>query len=164
MPVGGEQNNIAAYVMDIRTKMKEMSDLVKDNLEKAQQKQKEWYDQKARDIEYQEGEQVLPLLPDNTHKFQRQWRGPYRVLKRLGKVSYEIDVRERGTTKVIHSNLLKRCHTCEQEEVCYVNIVEENEDLVEYRWSKTHQSLENNYLKKNGELFINYYSSFQPSL
>ena len=70
--------------------MKEMSDLVKENLEKAQQKQKEWYDQKARDIEYQEGEQVLLLLPDNTHKFQREWWGQYRVLKQLRKVSYEL--------------------------------------------------------------------------
>ena len=72
LPEGGEQNDIAGYVMDIRTKMKEMSDLVKENLEKAQQKHKKWYDQKARDIEYQEGEQVLLLLPDDTHKFQQQ--------------------------------------------------------------------------------------------
>ena len=42
LPEGGKQNYIAAYVMDIRTKMKEMSDLVKKNLEKAQQKHKEW--------------------------------------------------------------------------------------------------------------------------
>ena len=109
-----------------------MSDLIKENLEKAQQNHKEWYDQKAGDIEYQEGKQVLLLLPDNIHKFQRQLRGPYQVLKQLGKVSYEIDIPERGGTKVIHSNLLKQWHIPEQEEVCYVNIVEESEDLEEY--------------------------------
>ena len=66
------------------------------------------------------------LLPDDTHKLQRQ----------LGKVSYEIDIPERGTTKVIYSNLLKRWHTREQEEVCYINIVEESEDLEEYQWEQ----------------------------
>ena len=67
---GGEQNDIAAYVMDIRTKMKEISDLDKENLEKHNKNKKEWYDQKAQDIEYQEEEQVLLLLSGNTHKFQ----------------------------------------------------------------------------------------------
>ena len=76
------------------------------------------------------------LLPDDTHKFQQQLWGPYRVLKRLGKVSYEIDIPERGTTKVIHSNLLKRWHTREQEEFCYKNIVEVSEDLEEYQWEQ----------------------------
>ena len=70
LPKGGEQNDIAAYVMDIRTKMKEISNLDKENLEKHNKNKKEWYDQKAQDIEYQEEEQVLLLLSGNTHKFQ----------------------------------------------------------------------------------------------
>ena len=54
----------------------------------------------------------------------------------MGKVSYEIDIPERGTTKVIHTNILKRWHTREQEEVCYINIVDESEELEEYRWEQ----------------------------
>ena len=55
----------------------------------------------------------------------------------MGKVSYEIDIPEKGTTKVIYSNLLKRWHTREQEEVCYVNIAEKSEDLEEYQWEQS---------------------------
>ena len=39
-----------------------MAELVEENLKEAQQTQKQWYDQKAREIKFQTGDQVLALL------------------------------------------------------------------------------------------------------
>ncbi len=34
------------------------------------------------------GEQVLVLLPTESNKLLDQWQGPYRVVKKIGKVDY----------------------------------------------------------------------------
>ena len=61
-----------------------MADLVKENLEKAQEKQKHWYDQGARVRQFEVGDPVLVLLPTTTDKLLAQWQGPYLVVKREG--------------------------------------------------------------------------------
>lgn len=47
-------------------------DLVHKHLLQAQEKQKSWYDRKAREMKLSEGDQVLLLLPDSTQKFHRK--------------------------------------------------------------------------------------------
>ena len=63
-----EQN--ATFMMDVHTRMQEVSQVVQENMRQAQIKQKIWYEQKACEVNYQPGDQVLLLLPDSTHKFQ----------------------------------------------------------------------------------------------
>ena len=56
-------------------------------------------------------EEVLVLLPTNSNKLLAHWQGPYRVLRRLGKVNYEVympDKRKKRT--VFHVNMLKKWH------------------------------------------------------
>ena len=124
-------NDIATYVMDIREKMKETMELVRASIERAQQRQKSWYDQNAREANYQEGESVLLLLPDSTHKFQRRWRGPYRVLRKVGAVNYEISMGPEQRTKIFHINLLRKWYPRAPEQSSYVNDVEEFESFTE---------------------------------
>ena len=40
---------------------------------------------------------MLVLLPTTTNKLTAQWQGPYRVLRQVGKVTYELYMRRRGT-------------------------------------------------------------------
>ena len=88
--------------------MEEAHEIAQQNWKKAQIKQKQWYDQHAREKSYIPGDQVLLLLPDNTQKFKVQWQGPYRIKKTIGRVNYELEMLKHNTTKVLHCNLLKR--------------------------------------------------------
>ena len=52
------------------------------------------------------GDSVLLLLPTE-HKLTLAWRGPYKVVGKIGDVDYRIEV-EPGTVKTYHINMLKR--------------------------------------------------------
>ena len=84
-------------------------------------------------MKLKEGDQVLLLLPDSTEKFRAKWRGLYEVKKKLGKVNYEIMMPERGSSKVVHINLLKKWH---QRESAYANVIEEDPGIVDYCWKE----------------------------
>ena len=84
-------------------------ELVQQNMAQAQMKQKEWYDQKAREMQLQPGDKVLVLLPTSTHKLRAQWQGPYLVKRAIGRVNYEVVMPERRKPNVIfHVNMFKR--------------------------------------------------------
>ena len=43
-------------------------------------------------------------------KFARRWRGPYKILKKLNDVDYEIrPIKNKGRKKIVHQTKLKRC-------------------------------------------------------
>ena len=57
----------------------------------------------------------------------------YQMVKKRGDVPYEVEIAESGGAKTFHANFLKRRHDSE-DEGCYVNIVEESEEIEEYQW------------------------------
>ena len=77
-----------SYVLSIQEKLANMVELVKGNMEKAQETQKRWYDLNARDRSFEVGEKILVLLPTSTNKLLAQWQGPYEVVKKVNKVIY----------------------------------------------------------------------------
>ena len=101
--------SVVSHILTVRKKLEEMRKLARFNLEKAQEKQKAWYDQNARDREFAPNDQVLLLLPSSTSKLTAAWQGPYRVVKKIGKVNYLIEQQNRRKKKhVYHVNLLKK--------------------------------------------------------
>ena len=105
-------------------------ELVEQNLKLAQKKQKKWYDKRARDLVLQEGEKVLLLLPTRSEKLLAKWRGPYKVLRKIGCVNYEVEIpKGRKKSMIFHINMLKPWK--ESEEECYLNVVsDEDEELL----------------------------------
>lgn len=92
--------------------MEKMIEAVQTNLEKAQQKQKQWYDKNARQSEFVAGDQVLVLLPTATSKLLAKWQGTYQVVKRVGKVNYQVDMHDwRKRKRIFHINMLRPWHT-----------------------------------------------------
>ena len=86
-----------------------MSELARENLKKAQVKQKVWYDRKARDRAFQAEDKVLVLLPSTTHKLTAEWQDPYEVKRLVGQVDYEVHMGgQKGKTKIFRVNMLKR--------------------------------------------------------
>ena len=103
--------SIVSYVLTMREKLEKMSELVQENLTRAQQQQKRWYDQTAREREFTSGDQVLVLLPTSTSKLLAQWQGPYSVVKRVGKVNYKVDMCDRRKRhRIFHVNMLRKWH------------------------------------------------------
>ena len=129
-----EENDITSYVLSLRQRMEEAHEVAQQNWKKAQIKQKQWYDQHAREKSYIPGDQVLLLLPDSTQKFKAQWQGPYRIKKRIGSVNYELEIPERNMTKVFHCNLLKQWYP--RTETSYTSIVGDSTELISPEWQE----------------------------
>ena len=96
-----------SYILSVQEKLAGMMELMKQNSTKAKAQQKAWYDRNARERELQPGEQVLVLLPTSTSKLLAQWQGPYEVLRKVGKVNYEVLMTGRRKKKqIFHINML----------------------------------------------------------
>ena len=86
-----------------------MKELVNKNMKEAQQQQKRWYDRNARYRSFEVNDMVLLLLPTSTSKLMAQWQGPYKVLRKLGRTNYLIEIpHARRSKRVFHVNLLKK--------------------------------------------------------
>ena len=66
--------------------------MAKENLMETQQWQKKWYKRTAHERELQPNDEMLVLLPTSSNMLLAQWQGPYQVLRKVGKVDYEIDM------------------------------------------------------------------------
>ena len=85
----GQINSICTVLLTeaCGKKFEKMATLVKENLSKAQNAQKIWYDKSGQaNVGFQAGDYVMVLLPTSTSKFTAQWQGPYQVLKAVGEV------------------------------------------------------------------------------
>ena len=141
--ISGERSDesVVSYVLMIRERMETMMDMVKENLETAQKLQKMWYDTTARERSFEEQELVLALLLTSTNKLMAQWQGPYRVVKKVGKVNYQIDMHDRHKRKrIFHVNMLRKWHVRPQESSVMYAEAEDNEfeDLVS-GWNRVNQ-------------------------
>ncbi|KAK9233383.1 hypothetical protein WN943_023632 [Citrus x changshan-huyou] len=97
----------------------EEADITRAYLDKAARKMKKWADTRRRHVEYKEGDQVMiKLLPQQfktlrkVHKgLVRRYKGPFRVVRRVGNVSYQLQLPPRlKIHPVFHVSLLKPYH------------------------------------------------------
>ena len=109
---GRSTESVVSYVLHIREKLEKMMDLVQVNMKKAQHQQKQWYDRSSCTREFEVGEEVLVLLPTATNKLFARWQGPYPVVKRVGKVNYQVDMFDRRKRhRTFHVNMLRKWHS-----------------------------------------------------
>lgn len=100
---------VMTHVLEMREKLKEMSEIVKDNMEKAQQRQKAVYDRGTMTRDLEVGDEVLVLLPMRRNHLKLEWVGPYTFSCKVTPVDYEVKTSGRNQErKVYHINLLKR--------------------------------------------------------
>ena len=63
-----EKDDIVSFVNRVYQRLEDAKKIVHKNMEQVQEKQKKWYDQKARDLKLRNGDQVLVLIPTRTEK------------------------------------------------------------------------------------------------
>ena len=97
------------YVVDLRNRLQETWNLAHDELRRNQVRQKHYFDSRAKDRIFKQGDQVLILLPTSENKLLMHWKGPYTVLERKDGHDYLIKVGNKE--KVFHANLLKQYFT-----------------------------------------------------
>ena len=62
------------------------------------------------------GDSVLLLLPTENNKLTLAWRGPYKVVERVGEVDYRIRVTP-DNIKTYHINMLKKYHQRKEQRI-----------------------------------------------
>jgi hypothetical protein len=91
-------------MLAMKEKLTRMTELVQENLSKAQAAQKTWYDKTARARSFEPGDRVLVLLPTSTNKLRAQWQGPYDIVRKQGEANYIVDMTSENDTG--HSTLI----------------------------------------------------------
>ena len=127
--------SVLSHILQVRERLEEMSELVSENVREAQRCQKLWYDQNTRERVLEPGEEVLVLLPTSSNKLLAKWQGPYRVIRRVGEVNYELSMPDKRRRKAIfHVNMLKKWHQAEDTCLWAASVdSEEEEDTPSWR-------------------------------
>ena len=94
---------------------------LQDNFEKARQQlgvaveqQKHYYDMRTKTQKYKEGDFALRFYPPNLkNKLKSPYLGPYRIMVKLGEVTYQIQQHPTSKPLVVHLDHLKRYHYTE---------------------------------------------------
>lgn len=102
------------FVMDLKDKLEDTCQLVQEQLKRSHDRYRQQYNRKARSRSFKVGDEVLLLLPTDHNKLLMHWKGPFRVVGRVGKLDYRVDLGTRVTT--FHANLLKGYLRRENEE------------------------------------------------
>ena len=94
------------YLFELRERLEETLRIAREELGKAQVRQKRYYDRKARERSLEVGNKVLLLRLTDNNKLIMQWKGPYHVEAKRIVNEYRINVR--GKSKTDHITLLKK--------------------------------------------------------
>ncbi|GFO18188.1 gypsy retrotransposon integrase-like protein 1 [Plakobranchus ocellatus] len=93
------------YVLNLRERFNDTLKIAREELEKAQGRQKHYYDRTAKCRKFSVGEKVVVLLPTDSNKLLIQWKGPFKIVATVGIKDYRINMG--GNEKNFHANLLK---------------------------------------------------------
>ena len=96
---------------DLAERLRVIHRIANENSDAARESQKAFYDLvNQQTMEFKEGDLVmlrnLASRPGHTAKFEPKYKGPYRVLRKLGEVDFEI-LNASNERQVVHHNRLK---------------------------------------------------------
>ena len=78
-----QETSVIEYILETRSKLSKCVELAQKYLTESQKKIKTWSDKDARGRTYQEGEEVLVLLPTTSRSLEAQWPGQYKITRKL---------------------------------------------------------------------------------
>ena len=84
------------YLFEVKERLEETLRIAREELGKAQVRQKRYYDRKAEERSLEVGDKVLLLRPTDSNKLIMQWKGPYQVEAKRSDNDYRINVEARA--------------------------------------------------------------------
>lgn len=96
------------YIVDLVTKLNEISKLTHENLVKSKEKSKIYYDKTVNEKEFKVGSYVYLLKGAKPRKFGNHFTGPHKVLEVLSKNNIRIQFDKKD--KTVHANRLRHSH------------------------------------------------------
>ena len=101
------------YVLDLKNRLEETCRLARENLVKAGEAQKAYFDKSSKQRTFQVGDKVLLLRPTKSNKLEMEWQGPYEVESRFNNCDYWITMK--GKRKLYHANMLRKYYSRDNE-------------------------------------------------
>eukprot|EP00731_Ephydatia_muelleri_P010034 Em0005g620a len=109
----GKETAVMEYVKNLKDGLLEAYALVRDRCETEHKRQKSIYDRKVHGEPYSEGDLVwlfTPAVPSGqSRKLHRPWKGPYKVVERLGDATYKLQGTRGRRPQIVHFDRLKPC-------------------------------------------------------
>jgi hypothetical protein len=113
-----DESSDAPAVNEIVMTQQERIEKVRQHLLKAQEKQKKYADKDRRDLSFNVGDYVwvstrnMKAQGDNSEKLKSKYAGPYKILRKINQVSYELQLpevqRAHGVHPVYHVSKLRK--------------------------------------------------------
>ena len=98
------------YVEWLRIVLADSYDFVSENLRQAASKQKKYYDRGMKPREFSESDFVWRWYPPSAGvKLGLRWIGPYKVVKKITDVTYQVQKDPKSPVIVVHIDQLKPC-------------------------------------------------------
>jgi hypothetical protein len=88
--VSSGEKSVIEHVINARARLSEMRDIVGQILIDKQSKMKAWYDRNTGKRHFSPGDEVLVLLPTESSKMTATWKGPFRIVRKLSDVNYQV--------------------------------------------------------------------------
>lgn len=112
------KTNVLDYVSKFRERLHKACAVARESLASAQEHMKHHFDRKSVQRYFQEGDQVLVLLPVVGSSLSARFSGPYNVLRKLSDTDYVVCTPDRKRkSRVCHVNMLKAYHKRESPHV-----------------------------------------------
>ena len=103
------------YVSQLMQRLERTYGLVRSRLRQAAKRRKHVYDMRVREAKFKSGERVWYYCPRRRQglspKWQRNYTGPFTVVKQIGPVTYLIQKNRRTSPITVHVDKLKACFT-----------------------------------------------------
>ena len=90
-----ESLNLLDQVSNLRNRLTVVCELAQKKMKSSQTKMKMWYGKNAKQRHFSVGDEVLVLLPLQSHPLQARYFGPYSVAKKVNEVDYVINTPDR---------------------------------------------------------------------
>ncbi|RWS27735.1 pol polyprotein-like protein [Leptotrombidium deliense] len=105
-------SDVNDYAALISTALKNVREIARTNIQTTQKRYTEAANKKRRNVEYNAGDLVLVFVPKRVkgkaEKLLHPYKGPFRVLRRLGNVVYEVEpLKGKGKADYVHVSRMK---------------------------------------------------------
>ncbi|GBL94043.1 Retrovirus-related Pol polyprotein from transposon 412 [Araneus ventricosus] len=108
---GEEENPVTKYVFTLINRLKRCQDIAVENMERARDKRKQWYDRDTIERKFKPGDKVLVMATVKPNKLAVSWMGPGTVVSQISETNYIVSLpNRREKSQIFHINLLKPYH------------------------------------------------------